>query len=366
MITATKDQLLPSLTAALSATSGKTLPILGCVLIDVANGELKATGSDLESQIVATGQVDKKDSLRVAAPAKKLVDIVRMLPDGASIKLDVKNDKLTVQSGRSRYSLACHSADNFPAFDLRGADIFRAEIDAKLLLGGFRRVRSTAGVNDVRYYLNGVALQFCDGVLRTIASNGHRLSLCEQPTDSESASRLVIVPIFAVSEICKILGNCKGDLVTVTLTEATISIVTSAVTFSSKLIEGRFPDYTRVIPKSFTSSFSVAVREMMDALKRVSIILGDQKTGIALSLSGESATLSTINAESEESSEEVQIEDHAGVDRTLGYSSAYLIDALGTCETESAAISVDANGAMQITETGEKPTWMAVVMPMRL
>lgn len=365
-LTATKEQLLPIVARAVSIADGKSLPILGHVLIDVNAGSVRATGCDLQTQIVATGSVDSKSShMTIAAPAKKLADIVKMLPDGAAIKMKADGERMTIQSGRSRYALACRSAEDFPGFEGRGEILVEQSIPAGAMLELLNRVRASAGQADVRQYLNGVAIQFDGSVIRAVASNGHRLSLMETESDAKAQSRTAIVPNRGVIEICKILAaRDSDDPVSVSLKESVIRADVGDIMLSSKLIEGVYPDYRRVMPSETVASLVVNARDLSDALRRVQII-NDDRTGVAMSASTDEILLKAANAQAEESIESVPLIESDAEHITHGYSAAYLIDALATCKTETARIELASNGAALISETGESP-WRALVMPMRL
>lgn len=364
-ITATKEQLLPHLTRALAATDPRvTLPILSHMLIEAKAGTLRVIGSDLETQIISVGAIDQKASMEIAAPAKKLSDVVRMLPDGAEVRMKTEGGKLTIQSGRSRHSLATRDAADYPTFLVSGDKKFTATISASIMFEALRRVRNATAANDVRTYLMGVPIEFRDGVLRTLGSNGHRLSVNEIAVEFDGNSEQVIIPNRSVAEVAKILSVHSDDDVEVMITDSTIHFSVGSVSFSSKLIEGRFPDYRRVLPRHYDGKLVVNAKALGGSLKRIGVIQ-DQYGAVAFSVADGVIRLRSTNAATEESTDEVPLTVCDCEDVTHGFNTGYLLDSLSTVATDDARIAIADSGAITVQETSDIE-WRAIIMPMRI
>ena len=366
-LTATKEQLLPPLLRALAATDGRSLPILGHLLLEAEDDRLRVIGCDLQVQSIAHTEVCGRAVGRVAVPGRKLCDIVRMLPDQAQVRLVQAGDSLNVQSGRGRYKLVTLPGDAFPEFE-RSAPECEAEIPAEVLLGALYRTRFAAASNDVRFYLNGVMLRLADGTLETTASDGHRLALSRSPVGYEGNQKAVIVPIRSVDEMIRLLKTVSGP-VKVLLAESSIQIEAGAVCFASKLIEGRYPDAQRVIPNATDFQFSADTRALADAVRRAAILSNSEYHGCRIEFGPDSLTVCASNTESEEATEEIGIEDLEGEPRTLAFNAHYLINALAIAEDGRVNLAIGANGGALLTKQSTVPDdvdWLTVIMPMRL
>lgn len=361
-LTATKEQLLPPLMRAVAASGGGTLPVLEHLLLTPGDA-LSVTGTDMETEIVASAEFPAGGSA-VALPGRKLVAIVRNLPDGCDVSLSLSAERCTIKSGRSRYVLATVPADSFPAFSREsGAATVTIRVGADVLLRALTRVRFASAKNDVRYYLNGVSVWVQDGSLLTVASDGHRIAVNQLAIDG-APGRAVILPNRGVDEMMRLLKGCRGD-VTFSVSQGCAEVITDDTSFATKLIEGVYPDWQRVVPHAYDASLTVDRLTMVDALRRLAVISDEKFCGVEMTLDGDVMVLRLHNAVGENAEEQVELANVDGDPGRSGYNAHYLIDALGATESERIQISFAEGRGLMIadsTETG----WQAVVMPMRL
>lgn len=367
--TTTRSDLLPSLLQVFGAIGRSTLPILDCLLLEInETGCLQLTATDMEIQIAARSPIQPELPGAVAAPARKLTDIVRLLPSGAEIAIEQSGEKLTVRSGRSRYSLATMPADAYPAFD-RGETLHRLDLPASTLLTAIQKTRFAVAQGDVRFYLNGLAMQIEAGTLRTVASDGHRLALCELPVESgDITTSIVIAPSKGVDELARLLRDdvkaAPDRVVQLGIGENSYTVRIGHVECSSKLIEGQFPDYNRVLPRDAALTCRAPRDDFIAALQRV-VLLAGSHFGVALDIGGESIAMTCANENGEQAEDSVTITALAGGPARQGYSARYLVDALGIFEGEDVVLKISSNGSC-LLEDPATDHWRCVVMPVRL
>ena len=298
-----------SLLAALQSVIGvverrQTMPILANLLLSVESGKLSITATDLEVELVASTEIKSAADSRLTVPGRKLLDICRSLPEGATLAFSQDGDKLTVKAGKSRFVLATLPASDFPVIDelAQQQSLTLPQADFKRLLD---KTHFSMAQQDVRYYLNGMLLETDGKMLRTVATDGHRLALCEMDLPSKATGQQVIIPRKGVLELQRLLGT-EGD-VQITIGSNHVRAQIGDVRFTSKLIDGRFPEYSRVIPAASPKAI-VADREMLrSALQRTSILANEKYRGIRLALKKNSMTLQAHNPEQEEAEEQVEV-----------------------------------------------------------
>ena len=342
----------------------QTLPILGNVLFNVAKKSLKLTATDLEVELQAQAAVVADEPGDITLPARKLLDICRTLPDEAEINITVKNDKAQVQSGKSRFTLATMPATEFPVVEkIKSARKF--SLPQNELHRLFERTSFSMAQQDVRYYLNGLMLEPADGTLRAVATDGHRLAMCELATDvGDSAEQQVIVPRKGVQELQRLLDD-SDDPVQVEIGSNHIRITTGELRFTSKLIDGRFPDYQRVIPKNADKVLSVNRDLLRQALTRTSILSNEKYRGIRLDISNNLLKIQAHNPEQEEAVEELEVS-YKDDSMLFGFNVTYLLDVLGVIDGTDVELRLsDANSSALISKPGHDDC-RYVVMPMRL
>lgn len=347
----------------------QTLPILSNVLLSLNAQQLSLTATDLEVELVGrVGVDDVKQAGAITVPARKLVDICKSLPENETVNLTLEKDRLLLKSGRSRFVLATLSADDFPAVEDEPA-AYSFTLPESALRHLIEKTYFAMAQQDVRYYLNGILFHVNSEVLEMVATDGHRLAKCTQAGSTISVEKdiQVIVPRKGIMELMRLLSHTEGD-VTVHIGEHNIRVVSDAFTFTSKLIEGRFPDYQRVIPRKPAHSVLVDRQTLKQALTRVAILSHDKYRGVRLVFEENTLQIFTHNSEKETAEEALTI-DYPHPALEVGFNVTYIQDVLGAISSPLARISfTDAGSSVLIEGHEENSTCDAlyVIMPMRL
>jgi len=361
--TADRSAILAPLQAVIGVVERRqTMPILANVLITGRDDQLSITATDLEVELVAKASVTVQQAGEITLPGRKLLDIVKALPDGASVTVTIEGDKATVRSGKSRFSLATLPAADFPTVE----DI-KAQQTVNIPQAALKRLLDkthfSMAQQDVRYYLNGMLLELGPNVMRTVATDGHRLAYCEAVLDGPSVTQQqVIVPRKGVLELQRLLG--EGEL---QLAIGTNHIRASIgdIRFTSKLIDGRFPEYSRVIPASPPKLVKADRDALRAALQRAAILSNEKYRGIRLSVKTNAMVLQSHNPEQEEAEEEVEVS-YVGDEVEIGFNVNYLLDALAAVDAGEVEVGLtDANQSCLLSSPAT-PSAKYVVMPMRL
>ncbi len=361
-----RENLLKPLQAVQGVVERRqTLPILANFLLTIEDGRLSVTGTDMELELVASTELPDAEAGEVTVPARKLVDICRSLPVDAEIHVEVDGERAQVRSGRSRFTLA-----TLPAVDSPSSDSLTGELRVTVKEGQLRRLLELTHFamahQDVRYYLNGLLLDIGEGLLRAVATDGHRLAIAEIPVETGDTARQVIVPRKGISELLRLLGNGDAEI-TIDVGSNAIQITLPEVRLTSKLIDGKFPDYRRVVPKVEDSDKTVVVdrERVRQALVRAAILSNDKYRAVRLCLEPNVLRVVANNPEQEEAEDEVEVV-YEGEGLEIGFNVSYLIDALTALPGEEAEIHLgDSSSSCLITPTGEGDC-QYVVMPMRL
>lgn len=342
----------------------QTLPVLANFLIQVQNGQLSLTGTDLEVEMVSRIAVEDAQDGETTIPARKLFEIIRALPDGSRITVSQSGDKITVQAGRSRFTLATLPANDFPSVDEVEATE-RVAIGEATLKELIERTAFAMAQQDVRYYLNGLLFDLRGDALRTVATDGHRLALCE--TDLEKASgakRQIIVPRKGVTELQRLLESGDREI-ELEVGRSHVRVKRDDVTFTSKLIDGRFPDYEAVIPIGADREVKVDREALRASLQRAAILSNEKYRGIRVEVSPGNLKISAHNPEQEEAQEEIEA-DTTVSDLAIGFNVNYLLDALSALRDEHVVIQLrDSNSSALVREASSEKS-RHVVMPLRL
>lgn len=343
----------------------QTEAIFGNILIEASESvTLTATDSEIELQAVADIHVDQAGSVTV--PARKFYDICRHLPDSARIDVSVEGDKAKVKSGKSRFTLTTLPVNQFPKTDpLQNAQL--VTLSAEELQKSIQSTAFSMAQQDVRFYLNGLLLEISAKRLSCVATDGHRLaySQCETKAEPENPVR-AIVPRKSVVEWQRLLGSAEPeDEVSLHVTPQQLQISLNNVRLTTKLIDGSFPDYNRVIPTDSNKEIVIDCDTLKQALTRASVLSNEKYRGVRLALQQGVLTISTNNPEQEEATDEVEV-DYTGESTEIGFNVQYLLDVLGAVDTENAVIRLkDGNSSALITPEQDSNT-QYVVMPMRL
>ena len=363
---AKRDELL----GPLSAVSGiierrHTLPILSNVLIERAQDTLAFLATDIEIQIAARSAVAAPAEARaVTVGARKLLDILRALPDGAEVTLQQQDKRLLVKAGKSRFTLQTLAAEDFPRLAKPAGESARFELEQKELRRVLSLVQYAMAQQDIRYYLNGLLMVVDEGTLKLVATDGHRLAFAALKVGAELPRQEVIVPRKTVLELAKLLGE-TDDPVKIELSATQASFSFGSVDLVSKLIDGKFPDYTRVIPASHKNRLQASREPLRQALLRAAILSNEKFRGVRWVLSDGSLKIVSSNAEQEEAHEELEVK-YAGDALDIGFNVNYLLDVLNNVSGEAIECAFgDSASSALITYASEKE-FKYVVMPMRI
>lgn len=347
----------------------QTLPVLGNVLIKLSDGILEMTGTDLEVQLIARTAIDGATDGAVTVPARKLLDICRLLPDQSLLDFEARDDRFNLRSGKSRFNLSTLPADAYPEFDSGSAE-FTCSIPASQLRLAMDKTMFAMAQQDVRYYLNGLYLEIDGAVLRAVASDGHRLAYFEDrlPDDApRSGSCQIIVPRKGVLELARLIGD-SDESIDLTVGTNSLRAKLGSLTFAAKLIEGRYPDYQRVMPKDFDRSIEADRDELRGALTRVAVLYNEKFKSITvdIGIDGKMA-LSAQNPDQEQAEEALDV-DFAGAEEpiSVGFNALYLLDAINRVEAVRLRMSFTPSANSCLVEDQGDNRYRFVVMPMRL
>lgn len=362
---AKREHLLKPLQSVIGAVERRqTLPILSNVLLTAQDGNLTLTATDLEVELSAKIELPVETAGAITLPARKLHDILRALPDDATVVLSVEGDKATVRCGRSRFALMTLPAGDFPTLeDLPfGGDIRLPQRTLRTLI---ERTHFAMAQQDVRYYLNGLLLEVGPGVLRLVATDGHRLAFQELPAEVDvTEPRQVIMPRKGVMELMRLLADSDAEVV-LGLGANHIRLMLGDIRLTSKLIDGKFPDYQRVIPPEGSRVVIAERMALRSALARTGIVLNDKTQGIRLQLEDWILRTQAQNPDQEEAEEEIEI-NYNGGPMEIGFNVTYLLDALGALGGELAKLSFSDSASSCLIEEAEGSSSKHVIMPMRL
>ncbi len=364
-ITLERESILRPLQAVGSVVERRqTLPILSNILFSLDNGKLTLTGTDLEVEMVAQVEVGSSDSADITLPARKFIDICRALPENASLNLTIDQDKAVIRSGRSRFTLSTMPAAEFPNIDPVDSPL-EFSLSQQQLKKLIEQTQFSMAQQDVRYYLNGLMLELNNNLLRAVATDGHRLAVCEVVAELPvTESRQVILPRKGVTELMRLLEE-SDSTARVQLGENHIRIELPDISFTSKLIDGKFPDYQQVIPNNPPRIIKCARQSLYDAFHRASVLSNEKYRGMRLSMSENQLKATVHNPEQEEAEEEVEVQ-YSGDEFEIGFNVSYFLDALSAIKSSDVSIGmIDSNHSCLIQGEGDASS-RYVIMPMRL
>jgi len=364
--TISRDAILKPLNLVAGVVERRqTLPILANVLIVLDGDRLSLTGTDLEVELVGRAQLPQAgESGEVTVPARKMMDICKSLPDGSDIQFAVQDGKATVKSGRSRFTLSTLPAREYPNVeDSMGTHQF--EIKQGQLKRLIDRTAFAMAQQDVRYYLNGMLWELNEKQLRVVATDGHRLALCTLPGKLEAEGNTqVILPRKGVLELARLLLDEDAN-VAVVIGSNHIRATTNDFTFTSKLVDGKFPDYQRVLPRAPDKIVVGSRLELRQAFTRTAILSNEKYRGVRLKLTDNSLDIVANNPEQEEAEEVVPVQ-YQGDSVEIGFNVSYLLDVLGVLSGEEVKLSLADPNSSALVEESEEGDSLYVVMPMRL
>jgi DNA polymerase-3 subunit beta len=364
-IIAKREAILSPLQTVIGVVERRqTMPILANVMLAAKGGKLAITATDLEVELVATSEVDVQRAGEVTVPGRKLLDICRALPEGVEITLTLDGERMTVRARKSRFTLSTLPAAEFPAIEEINAEQ-TLQVPLKDLKRLLEKTHFSMAQQDVRYYLNGMLLETSAKMLRSVATDGHRLALCEIDLPSGGkAGQQVIVPRKGVIELQRILTS-EDSIAEVAVGSNHFRVKIGEVRLTSKLIDGRFPEYGRVIPNNPPRLVKAVREDLRHALQRAAILSNEKYRGIRFALKTGALTIQAHNPEQEEAEEEVEV-GYEGEEIEIGFNVNYLLDALAAVEGTEVNIGLtDGNSSCLITSPADAGARF-VVMPMRL
>jgi len=343
----------------------QTLPVLSNVLLVVEGQQLSLTGTDLEVELV--GRVALEDAAEpgeITVPARKLMDICKSLPADALIDIRVDEQKLLVKAGRSRFTLSTLPANDFPTVE-EGPGSLTFNLVQSKLRRLIERTSFAMAQQDVRYYLNGMLLEVQTGILRAVATDGHRLAMCSmEATIQQDGKHQVIVPRKGILELARLLTEQDGE-VSIVLGQHHIRATTGEFTFTSKLVDGKFPDYERVLPRGGDKLVVADRQGLREAFSRTAILSNEKYRGIRLQLAAGLLKIQANNPEQEEAEEEIAV-DYNGSSLEIGFNVSYLLDVLGVMTTEQVRLILSDSNSSALVQEADNDDSAYVVMPMRL
>ncbi|MBI1943523.1 MAG: DNA polymerase III subunit beta [Betaproteobacteria bacterium] len=366
LVKAKRDELL----GPLSAVSGiierrHTLPILSNVLIERGAGALAFLATDIEIQITARGAIEPAAEARaVTVGARKLVDILRALPEGAEVTLQQQDKRMLVKAGKSRFVLQTLPAEDFPRLAKPAGEVARFSLQQKALRRLLGLVQYAMAQQDIRYYLNGLLMVIEDKVLKLVATDGHRLAFASLPLEAQLARQEVIVPRKTVLELGKLLADSEAEVrIELSATQACFAFGT--VELVSKLVDGKFPDYTRVIPVGHKNRLSIGREVLRQALSRAAILSNEKFRGVRWVLTDGNLKIVSSNTEQEEAEETLEVA-YKGDALDIGFNVNYLLDVLNNVAASEVECRFGDAASSALMSFPAEAEFKYVVMPMRI
>jgi len=344
----------------------QTLPVLANVLLVLDKQQLSLTGTDLEVELVGRVALEgKAEDGEITVPARKLMDICKSLPEGASLKFELDDNKAVIRFGRSRFSLATLPANDFPSVEeSKGTQTFT--VPQSTLKAMIDSTSFAMAQQDVRYYLNGLLMEVNPDSLRVVATDGHRLALHTEvmKIPGVSSKTQIIIPRKGILELARLLTDGEEE-VQITIGTNHIRANTQNFTFTSKLVDGKFPDYDRVLPKGGDKILTAVRGDLRQALNRTAILSNEKFRGVRLVLGTDELKIMANNPEQEEAEEIVTVE-YQGPSLEIGFNVSYLVDVLGVVSSENVQITLSDSNSSVLIQASDQGNAVYVVMPMRL
>ncbi len=360
-----RETLLKPLTSVTSIVEKRhTLPILSNLLLEVKQNKIHLTATDLEMQISLTVDSVTSGDFSTTLSAKKLLDICRSLPDNAEINMSTTESRITLKAAKSRFNLQTLPAADYPVMTKTQTNSTLVVLAQRELKDLLKQVEFAMAQQDIRYYLNGLLFEIAANKLNIVGTDGHRLSFTSTELKQNYEKKDVILPRKTVVELIKLLDD-SDDEVQIELASNQVNFSFANLKLISKVIDGKFPDYNRVIPIGHQNTFSVERLNVLLAMQRASILSNEKYRGIRMVLSNNNLKLISTNSDQEEAEEEMEIS-YTGDALDIGFNVTYLIDVLNNTNSDQTNFSfADANSSCLIT-IPNNPNYKYVVMPMRI
>jgi len=360
-----RDTLLRPLQAVSGIVERRhTLPILANVLIEHNDEKLRVTATDLEMQIAAHAEFAGAGGQAVTVSARKLQELLRALPDDATLTVDASGNRMTLRAGRSRFNLQTLPASDYPKIGVGTEQVQELTLPQRDFRGLLKSAEFAMAQQDIRYYLNGMLLVIDGDGLQAVATDGHRLSWTRLAVEGGYSRQEVILPRKTVLELGKLLGEVE-DPVTIDILANQVRFRFANVELVSKVVDGKFPDYNRVIPTTHAKGIEVARSELLASLQRAAILSNEKFRGVRLVLGKDQLRIICTNSEQEEAEEELEVA-YRGDALDIGFNITYLLDVLQNLSTERVQLAFgDANSSALVTMP-DRDDYKYVVMPMRI
>ena len=366
ILQAERDALLKPLLAVTGIVERRhTLPILSNVLIEKQDGAVGLLATDLEIQITtASAETLPGESFRLTTSAKKLQDILRAIPGNSTVSLEQLDNRLTLKAGKSRFNLQTLPAEDFPLLSVNGVPEATFSLPQKELKRLISQVQYSMAVQDIRYYLNGLLMQTDDTQVRLVATDGHRLAYAAAEIDASLPKAEVILPRKTILELYKLLQD-SDEPITIEVLANQVRFTFGSTVIISKVVDGKFPDYNRVIPLDNDKLFLIDRLTFLHALQRAAILANEKFRGVRLVLKPGSLSILCTNSEQEEAEEELEI-DYGGGELEIGFNINYLLDVLTNLPSDMLQLAFgDANRSTLVT-IPDFSQFKYIVMPMRI
>ncbi|CAE6884395.1 Confers DNA tethering and processivity to DNA polymerases and other proteins. Acts as a clamp [Vibrio sp. B1REV9] len=360
-----RSHLIKPLQQVSGALGGRaTLPILGNLLIKVEENVLSMTATDLEVELVSKVTLEGDfEAGSITVPSRKFLDICRGLPDDSIITFVLEGDRVQVRSGRSRFSLATLPANDFPNIEdwQSEVEVSLTQVELRTLI---EKTQFSMANQDVRYYLNGMLFEIDGTTLRSVATDGHRMAVSQAQLGADFAQKQIIVPRKGVQELVKLMDAPEQPVV-LQIGSSNVRAEVNNFIFTSKLVDGRFPDYRRVMPQSTTKTLEAGCDELRQAFSRAAILSNEKFRGVRVNLAGSEMRITANNPEQEEAEEMLDVS-FEGDAIEIGFNVSYVLDVLNTLRCDKVRVSMSDANASALIENADDDSAMYVVMPIRL
>jgi len=341
----------------------QTMPILGNTLFTLKDGLLELVASDLEVEIKYTMKIDVEGSVESTIPSKKFADILKSLGDGTT-SLEFSDSNVIIKSGKSRFKVATLPADEFPLADTGDNEGF--SVDATTLSDIITETSFSMGYQDARHFLNGLYVDVIDGNLTAVATDGHRLALTIRSLESAIKTDACIIPRKCITELRKILANYNDNIVELSINSKNLIAKIGDYVITSKLIEGKYPDYNKVFPSELPNILTLEKASFKAALQRMSILSSEQYKGVKLSFNGSSLELSTTNPLQEKGEDTLDCS-YNGEGMEVGFNLAYLLEVLEVIDTDNVRLCFGSpDSGCLVSSDKDMPNSKYIIMPMRV
>ena len=340
------------------------LPILSNLLIESEQGNLRFTATDLEVQISTYIKTELPEDFQITISAQKLFDITRALPEKSKIDIQIEDNKVTVKAKKSRFNLQTLPAKDYPVMKKEENEIVDLKLTQKEFKDLLKQVDFAMAQQDIRYYLNGLLIEIKEKNINIVGTDGHRLSFTSSSINTSNTPTQVIVPRKTIIELVKLLNDTE-DPIEISFSKSQVCFKFSDINLITKIIDGKFPDYSRVIPEGHQNSFNINRSLLLESMLRASILSNDKYRGIRMVVEGNNLKLVSNNSEHEEAEEELEI-DYKGDKIDIGFNVTYLIDVLTNIQSDQLTIAFNDSSSSCLVTIPNNEKYKYVVMPMRI